>query len=99
MIIQKDNVRHSLLAIILIVLGATVSITGCGKKDVAKEEKQAAVDEKREAGHDGEHVKEEPDVVKLSPEQQKSSGIEVRKVALENLAVPLSATAAIETNM
>jgi len=99
MIIQKDNVRHSLLAIILIVLGATVSITGCGKKDAAKEEKQAAVGEKREAGHDGEHVKEEPDVVKLSPEQQKSSGIEVRKVALENLAVPLSATAAIEINM
>lgn len=99
MIIQKDNVRHSLLAIILIVLGIAVLITGCGKKEAAKEGKAAAVEEKKEAGHEGEHEKEEPGVVTLSPEKQKSSGIEVKQVALENAAVPLSATAVIEMNM
>jgi cobalt-zinc-cadmium efflux system membrane fusion protein len=98
MIIQKDKVRHKLLAIILIVLGAAALIAGCGKKEASKEEKQATV-EKREAGHEGEHEKEEPDVVRLSPEKQKSSGIEVKRVAIENIAVPLSATAAIEINM
>ena len=35
----------------------------------------------------------------LTPERQKSSGIEVRQVALENAAVPLSATAVIEINL
>ncbi|MDP3030360.1 MAG: efflux RND transporter periplasmic adaptor subunit [Deltaproteobacteria bacterium] len=99
MIKQKDNVRYNLLAIVLIVLGAAVLITGCGKKEAAKEEKQAAVEEKKEAGHEGEHAGEEPGVVTLSPEKQKSSGIEVRQVALEDAAVPLSATAVIEMNM
>jgi len=99
MIKQKDNVRYNLLAIVLIVLGAAVLITGCGKKEAAKEEKQAAVEEKKEAGHEGEHAGEEPGVVTLSPEKQKSSGIEVRQVALEDAAVPLSATAVIEINM
>ncbi len=46
-----------------------------------------------------EHEGEEPGVVTLSPEKQKSSGIEVRQVALEEAAVPLSATAVIEMNM
>ncbi|MDP2158444.1 MAG: efflux RND transporter periplasmic adaptor subunit [Nitrospirota bacterium] len=99
MIKEKDNVRYKLLAIILIVLGAAVLITGCGKKEAPKEEKTAAVEEKKEAGHDGEHEGEEPGVVTLSPEKQKSSGIEVRQVALEDAAVPLSATAVIEINM
>lgn len=98
MIKQKDNVRYNLLAIILIVLGAAVLLTGCGKKE-AEKEKQAAVEEKKEAGHTEEHKKEDPDVVTLSLEKQKSSGIEVRQVALENAAVPLSATAVIEMNM
>jgi membrane fusion protein, heavy metal efflux system len=93
-----------LLAIILIVLAAAVLITGCGKKEAAKEEKQAAIGEKKEAGehkgeHEGEHEDEEPGVVTLSPEKQKSSGIEVSQVALEVAAVPLSATAVIEMNM
>jgi cobalt-zinc-cadmium efflux system membrane fusion protein len=99
MTIQKDGAKYSLLAIILIVLGAAVLMAGCGKKEAAKEEKQAAVGEKKEAGHAGEHSEEEPDVVKLSPEKQKSSGIEVKQVAFENIAVPLSATAAVEINM
>ncbi|MDO9287652.1 MAG: efflux RND transporter periplasmic adaptor subunit [Thermodesulfovibrionales bacterium] len=95
MIIRKDKVRHNLLVIILIVLGAAVLITGCGKQKAAKEEKRTAVEEKKEAGHEG----EETGVVTLSPEKQKSSGIEVRQVAIENMAVPLSATAVIEINM
>ena len=97
--IQKDNVRHNLLAIILIVLGAAVVIPGCGKKEAAKEEKQAAVEEKNEAGHQGEHEGEEPGVVTLSPEKQKSEGIEVAQVALKDTAVPFFATAVIEMNM
>jgi membrane fusion protein, heavy metal efflux system len=93
----------NLLAIILIVLSATVFITGCGNKEAAKEEKHSAVGEKKEAGHDGEHEGEhegeEHGVVMLSAEKQKSSGIEVRQVALESAAIPLSATAVIEMNM
>ncbi|MBI5633170.1 MAG: efflux RND transporter periplasmic adaptor subunit [Nitrospirae bacterium] len=88
----------TLFAIILIVLGAAVLLTGCGKKEAPKEDKKAAVEEKKEAGH-AEHEKEDPGVVTLSPEKQKSSGIEVRQVAPEDAAVPLSATAVIEINM
>ncbi|MBA4373945.1 MAG: efflux RND transporter periplasmic adaptor subunit [Thermodesulfovibrio sp.] len=113
MIIQKDGAtygRYSLLAIILMVLGAGVLITGCGKKEAAKEEKQAVVGEKKEAGkeaghgdeHKGEHEGEhegESDVVTLTPEKQKSSGIEVKQVVPENTTIPLSATAALEMNM
>jgi len=99
MIIQKNRAKYSLLALFFIVLGAAVLTTGCGKKEVAKEGKAAAVEEKKEAGHEGEHEGEEPGVVTLSPEKQKSSGIEVKQVALENAAVPLSATAVIEMNM
>jgi cobalt-zinc-cadmium efflux system membrane fusion protein len=96
MIIRKDRAKYSLITLFFIVLGAVVLVTGCGKKEAAKEEKQAAVEEKKEAG---EHEKEAPDVVTLSPEKQKSSGIEVKRVVLEDTAVPLSATAAIEMNM
>jgi cobalt-zinc-cadmium efflux system membrane fusion protein len=99
MITQKNSAKYSLLALIIIVLCCAVVTTGCGKKEAAKEGKAAAAEEKKEAGHAGGHEKEEPNVVTLSSEKQKSSGIEVRQVALENTAVPLSATAAIEINM
>jgi len=103
MTIQKDSVKHSLLALIIIVLSIAVFTAGCGKKEAAKEGKAVAVEEKkeggREDGHGGEHEKEEPDVVTLSPEKQKSAGIDVKRVALENITAPLSATAAIEINM
>lgn len=99
MTLQKDDARHNLLAILIIVLVAALLITGCGKKEAAKEEKQHTVEQKKEAGHEGDHDKEEPGVVTLSAEQQKASGIEVRQLAQENAAVPLSATAAIEMNM
>ncbi|MBI5639000.1 MAG: efflux RND transporter periplasmic adaptor subunit [Nitrospirae bacterium] len=101
------NLISSLFAII-IVLGIAVLTTGCGKKETAKEDKHSAVEEKKEAGehkgehkgeHEDEHDGEEPGVVTLSPEKQKSSGIEVRQVANEDTAVPLSATAVIEMNM
>lgn len=103
MIKEKDNVRYKLLAIIFIVLGAAVLFSGCVKKEAPKEDKTAAGEEKKEAGHageqEGDHAGEEPGVVTLSPEKQKSSGIEVRQVALGDAAVPLSATAVIEINM
>ena len=99
MMIQKDGAKYRLIALLLIVLGIAVLLTGCGKKEAAKKGKVVAVEEKKDAGHAGEHEKEDPEVVTLSPEKQKSSGIEVRQVALENTAVPLSATAAIEINM
>jgi cobalt-zinc-cadmium efflux system membrane fusion protein len=111
MILQKGSAQYSLLALFIIVLGITVLTAGCGKREAAKEERHAEVGEKKEAGehkdehegkHQGEHEGhegEEPGVVALSPEKQKSSGIEVRQVALEDTAFPLSATAVIETNM
>ncbi len=112
MILQRDNSRHSLLVIILIVLGVALLIAGCGKKEAPKEVKQAAVEEKKKAEehkdehkgeHEGEHKDEhegeEPGIVTLSAEKQKVAGIEVRKVAFEDSAVPLSATAVIEMNM
>ena len=88
-----------LLAIILIVLGSVVFIAGCGKKEAAKEGNPTVAGDKKEAGYEGEHEKEEPAVVTLSPEKQKASGIEIKQVALEEAAVPLSATAVIEMNM
>jgi len=99
MITQKCRAKYSLLALIILVLSIAVLAIGCGKKEAAKEVKAVAGEEKKESGHGEEHEKEEPDVVTLSPEKQQSSGIEIRQVALENIAVPLSATAAIEINM
>jgi len=105
MIIQKEKAKYSLLALFFIVLCTAALVTGCGKKEAAKEAKHAAIEEKKEAGHEGEHEGheehegEEPGVVMLSSEKQKSSGIEVRQVAFEDAAVPLSATAVIEINM
>ena len=89
----------SFLVSILILFGIVALMTGCGKREAAKEKNQAVVGEKKEAGHEGEHEGEEPGVVTLTPEKQKSSGIEVRQVALEDAVVPLSATAVIEMNM
>jgi len=104
MIIQKKRAEYRLLTVFVILLAAAVVVMGCGKKEAATEEKQTAVGEKKEAGehkgdHEGEHEGEEPGVVTLPPEKQKSAGIEVRQVALEDAAVPLSATAVIEVNM
>ncbi len=99
MIVEGKRRRSHLLPIILIALVAAALITGCGKKETGKEEKSAAAEQKKEAGHEGAHEKEDSDVVTLSPEQQKSSGIEVKQVAVEDVTIPLAATAAIEINM
>ena len=89
----------SLLPIILVLVGTALLLTGCGTREAPKEEKPAAAGQKKGGGHEGEHEDEEHGVVTLSPEKQKSSGIEVRQVAVEDAAVPLSATAVIEMNM
>ncbi|HWR58718.1 MAG TPA: efflux RND transporter periplasmic adaptor subunit [Thermodesulfovibrionales bacterium] len=102
MIIRKIFVGLGLFSIIPIVLSAALWMSGCGKKETAGKEKHTSVGEKKEdhnKEHEGDHGDEESGVVTLSPEKQKSSGIEVRKVALEDAAVPLSATAVIEMNM
>jgi len=113
MMTQKNKGRYRLLVLLFAVLCAAALITGCGKKETAKEEKKAAAGEKKEAGHEaregehkdehegeheGEHA-EEHGIVTLSTEKQKSSGVEVKQIALENAAIPLSATAVIEMNM
>ncbi len=97
MITQRKRRNSFLLPTILIILAVAVFTMGCGKKEAGREEKGAAVEEKKKAAHEDGH--EESDVVILSPEQQKSSGIEVKQVTIENVAIPLSATAAIEINM
>ncbi len=99
MIKQNRNIaKHGLLVAILIVFGVVFLTVGCGKKESPKEEKTAVAGEK-ESGNKGEHEKEEPGIVMLSEEKQKSSGIEVQQVAIEEAAIPLSATAVIEMNM
>ncbi len=98
MMIQKNDAGYGLFAVILIVLSTALLLTGCGRGEAPKEGKQATA-EKKEDSHEGEHGGDEPGVVSLSPEKQKSSGIGVKAVALEDMAVPLSATAVIEMNM
>jgi len=84
--------RKKFFTLILILLvGFAVFISGCGKKESPKEEKQVA--EKK-----GGHEKEESGVVTLSEEKQKAAGIETAKIALESISVPISATAVIELN-
>ena len=102
MMIQKIFVRIGPFAIILMVLSAALWLPGCGKKETAGKEKHTAVGDKKEdhnKEHEGEHGDEDAGVVTLSLQKQKSSGVEVRKVAFEDAAVPLSATAVIEMNM
>lgn len=79
--------------LLILLLGIAIAILGCAKIESPKEEKPSAAGKKK--GHEG---KEEPGVVTLSEEKQKTSGIEVQKVALESVSAPLSATAMIELN-
>lgn len=110
MTIPKNKAIYSLIALFIFVQTACL-MTGCGKKDVSKEEKHAAIEKKSEAGHgdqheegyEGEHKDghgdEESGIVTLPVEKQKTSGVAIKKVAREQAAIPLSATAVIETNM
>ena len=99
--IQLKNMKKKFLLIILVLLlGLAVLVSGCGKKETPDEGKVTAVKEKKEAtAHEGKEHTGENGVVTLSHEMQKSSGIEVKPVAKEEAAVPLSATAVIEMNM
>lgn len=100
MIKQSRNMAKKwLLFAIFLLLGMTILTVGCGKKEVPEEGKTAIAADKKESGHDESDKKEEHGIVTLSQERQKSSGIEVKKVAMEEAAVPISATAVIEMNM
>jgi cobalt-zinc-cadmium efflux system membrane fusion protein len=95
---QSRNIeRKGLLIVVVLLLGFAVLVAGCGKKEALEEGKTAAVTEEKEAGHN--EKMEEHGVVTLSQETQKSSGIEVKKVAMEEAVVPILATAVIEMNM
>jgi len=100
MIKQHGNiVTQGLLAAIFLLLGMAVMTAGCGKKEAPEEGKTAVAVEKKESGHKEGDKKEAHGMVVLSQDMQKSSGIEVRPVSLEEAAIPLSATAVIEMNM
>jgi cobalt-zinc-cadmium efflux system membrane fusion protein len=95
-IIQKRAI--SWMWVIMIGLFAVVAMfAACGKKESEKEEKKSATAEKTEKkeAHD---KNEEHGVVVLSEEKQKASGIEVQKVSLDSVSIPLSTTAVIELN-
>ena len=99
---MKQNIitiKHGLLVAILIIFGIALLCVGCGKNEAPPGGKVTAVAEEKETGHKDGDEKEEPGVVTLSREMQKSSGIEVKQAAIEEAAVPLSATAVIEMNL
>ncbi len=93
----RNIAKQGLLVAIFFLLGMAILTVGCGKKEAPKEGKTAVAAEKKESGHNEKMA--EHGVVTLSQEMQKSSGIEVKPVAREEAAVPLTATAVIEMNM
>lgn len=104
---QKFTHRKSIRLICLVgALSAAVFLAGCNRKESAKEGKGTAVVEKKEdqetkqgpGTKEGREPKKEPGVVILSKEKQRTSGIEVNKIALESVSIPLSTTAVIELN-
>jgi cobalt-zinc-cadmium efflux system membrane fusion protein len=100
MIKQCRNIaKQGLLVAILLLLGLAILTVGCGKKEAPEEGKTAVAAEKKESRHEGSDIKEEHGIVTLSQEMQKSSGIEVKTVSMEEAAVPIAATAVIEMNM
>jgi len=100
MIKQSRNIaKQGLLVAIFLLLGMAILTVGCGKKEVSEEGKTVVVAEKKESGHEGSDKKEGHGIVTLSQEMQKSSGIEVKAVSMEEAAIPISATAVIEMNM
>ena len=89
-------IKRGLLVTLCLLLGIALFAAGCGKKDAPDEGKASEAAQKHEAGRE---EKEEHGVVTLSPDIQKSSGIEVKPVAMQAATVPFTATAAIEMNM
>ena len=93
---QERTHRKSTKWICLVgVLCIAVLLAGCDKKGSAREGKGPETVDKKESH---ETTKEEPGIVILSKERQRTSGIEVNKIALESVSIPLSTTAVIELN-
>ncbi len=92
---RKVLTRTFFVLVTILLAGIAVFISGCGKKEPAQGEKPSAAEEKKE----GRKENKEPGVVVISPELQKSSGVETRRLALGAVSAPLSATAVIEMNM
>ena len=103
---ERTHGKSTRLICLVGVLSIAVLLAGCNKKESAKEGKGTAVVEKKEdqetkqgpGTKGGREPKEEPGVVILSKEKQRTSGIEVNKIALESVSIPLSTTAVIELN-
>ena len=96
---HRNIIKQGLLVTIFLLLGFVVLLTGCEKKEAHEEGRAKEASEKHESGHSEKEKMEEHGVVTLSQAVQKSSGIEVKLVALEVASLPYSATAAIEMNM
>lgn len=78
---------------LFISLTLWLSLTGCGRKESPPKEKPTASPAKT-----GEKHEDSAGTVALSPEQQKTTGLEVTPLTLEVVAAPLSATALMELN-
>jgi len=100
---EKIMRRRAIRWIGVIMIGLStiaVMLTACSRTESGKEEKKPALAEKKEDGGKKESAgkKEEPGIVVLSQEKQKASGIELHRVSLEAVSIPLSTSAVIELN-
>ena len=86
-IMQKRAISW-IWAIMIGLSAIPVMLTACSRPESGKNEKKTALAEKKEG----------PGVVLLSEEKQKASGIEVQKVSLDSLSIPLSTSAVIQQN-
>jgi len=95
---NRNIIKRGLFITIFLLLGLAILVAGCGKNEAPEAGKKEVTADKKESGHNENEKKEEHGVVTLPQEVQKSSGIEVKPVAMEVATVPFSATAAIEMN-
>lgn len=88
-----------LIAMAVAMILSGIIFSGCGKESGVKQIKKAAPAEKQKEEKAGkEEKKGEEGVVTLSPEKQKASGIELSRISMESISVPLSTSAVIELN-
>ena len=92
---ERTHLKSTKWICLVGVLCIAVLVAGCDKKGSARERKGPGTVNKKESH---ETINEEPGIVILSKERQKTSGIEVNKIALESVSIPLSTTAVIELN-